>query len=144
VIPADSLGAQVAQKLIAPSPTRERLTHGMYVPKGSQDIVGAIEEALEATLAAEPIEQRLRHAQKDGRIQGRNQSELLAAAKAAGIMGNGDGDVLARRDVLRDRVIRVDHFPQDFGIEATPPSLAACDVPSTEMGGVADEMEKAS
>lgn len=119
VIPADSLGALVAQKLIAPSPTRERLTHGMYVPKGSEDIVGAIEEALQATLAAEPIEQRLRHAQKDGRIQGRNIAELLAAAKASGIIGNGEGDVLALRDALRDRVIRVDHFPQDFGIEST-------------------------
>lgn len=117
VVPADALGAQVAQKLIAPSPTRERLTHGMYVPKGSEDIVGVIEEALEATITAEPIEQRLRHAQKDGRIQGRNQAELLAAAKAAGIIGNGESGVLARRDALRDRVIRVDHFPQDFSAE---------------------------
>ncbi|HWT53772.1 MAG TPA: acyl-CoA dehydrogenase [Rhodocyclaceae bacterium] len=118
VVPADALGAQVAQKLITPSPTRERLTHGMYVPKGDQEIVGAIEKALEATIAAEPIEQRLRHAQKDGRIQGRSQDELLAAARAAGIIGNGEGDVLAMRDALRDRVIRVDHFPQDFSAES--------------------------
>jgi acyl-CoA dehydrogenase len=117
VVPADALGAQVAQKLIAPSPTRERLTHGMYVPAGDDDIVGAIEIALDATISAEPIEQRLRHAQKDGRIHGRDQAELLAAARAAGIMGNGEGDILARRDALRDRVIRVDHFPQDFGVE---------------------------
>lgn len=117
VIPADTLGAQAAQKLIAPSPTRERLTHGMYIPKGEDDIVGAIEHALEATIAAEPVEQRLRHAQKDGRIHGRNQAELLAAAQAAGIIGNGEGGVLARRDALRDRVIRVDHFPQDFSVE---------------------------
>jgi acyl-CoA dehydrogenase len=124
VVPADALGAQVGQKLIAPSPTRERLTHGMYIPKGEDDIVGAIEHALAATIAAEPIEQRLRLAQKNGRIQGRTPSELLAAAKGAGIIGNGDAEVLARRDVLRDRVIRVDHFAQDFAHEA-PPAHAA-------------------
>ncbi|MDE2599177.1 MAG: acyl-CoA dehydrogenase [Rhodocyclaceae bacterium] len=120
VVPADTLGAQVAQKLIAPSPTRERLTQGMYVPGGEDEIVGVIEHALEATIAAEPIEQRLRRAQKDGRIEGRDQTELLAAAKAAGIIGNGEGELLARRDALRDRVIRVDHFPQDFGAENSP------------------------
>jgi acyl-CoA dehydrogenase len=130
VVPADALGAQVAQKLIAPSPTRERLTHSMYVPADDSDIVGAIEHALDATIAAEPIEQRLRHAQKDGRIQGRNPSELLAAAKAAGIIGNGEGGVLARRDALRDRVIKVDHFPQDFsvepaGLQPVPPAYPA-------------------
>lgn len=129
VVPADTLGAQAAQKLIAPSPTRERLTQGMYIPKGDGDIVGAIEMALDATLAAEPIEQRLRHAQKDGRIQGDSTAELLAAAKAAGIIGNGEGDVLARRDELRDRVIRVDHFPQDFGVEVPIPNSTTSSAP---------------
>lgn len=118
VVPADALGAQVAQRLIAPSPTRDRLTHSMYIPKTEEDIVGAIEHALEATLAAEPLEARIRNAQKDGRIQGRNAAELLAAARVTGIIGNGEVDVLGRRDALRDRVIRVDHFPQDFGMEA--------------------------
>ena len=138
VVPADTLGAQAAQKLIAPSPTRERLTHSMYIPGGDEDIVGAIELALDAAIAAEPIEQRLRHAQKGGRIQGRNQAELLAAAQAAGIIGKGEGDVLARRDALRDRVIRVDHFAQDF---SDGPSAA---VPLAGAGAVAAEMEVAS
>jgi acyl-CoA dehydrogenase len=103
----------------------------MYVPKTADEIVGAIEHALEATIAAEPIEQRLRHAQKDGRIQGRNQTELLAAARAAGIIGNGEGDVLAHRDALRDRVIRVDHFSQDFAVEKlAAPSRATRDLPT--------------
>ncbi|HWV18529.1 MAG TPA: acyl-CoA dehydrogenase [Rhodocyclaceae bacterium] len=136
VVPADTLGAQAAQKLIAPSPTRERLTQGMYIPKGEAEIVGAIELALDATLAAEPIEQRLRHAQKAGRIQGRNQAELLAAAKAAGIIGNGEDEVLARRDALRDRVIRVDHFAQDF---SSAPAAAPAKARS-----VVDELEATS
>lgn len=118
VVPADALGAQVAQRLIAPSPTRERLTHGMYIPKETDEIVGAIEQALEACLAAEPIEARLRSAQKEGRLHGRSSAELLMAAQAASVIGNDELALLARRDALRDRVIRVDHFPQDFSVEA--------------------------
>ncbi len=73
VIPSDQLGHDVARLLIEPSATRDRLTAGMYLPQAEQDVVRALESALEATLAAEPIEARIREAQKAGasRDQGR-------------------------------------------------------------------------
>lgn len=124
VVPADVLGAQAARLLIAPSPTRDRLTAGMHVPAGSDEIVGAIEQALSLTLQAEPLDQRLRNAQKDGRIHGRTPAELIAAAQAVGILGSGEVELLQRRDALRDQVIRVDHFPQDFAVETAQGSRA--------------------
>src|SRR5213078_2541592 len=60
VVPADDLGHEVARLLIEPSATRDRLTCGMYLPKDDGDAIRIIELALEATLAAEPIEARIR------------------------------------------------------------------------------------
>lgn len=124
VVPSDALGAQVAQKLISPSPTRERLTHSMYVPKDEGDIVGTIEYALEATLAAESVEQKLRAAQKAGQLPARS---AAAEAVQKGVITQAEADLLARRDALRDAVIRVDHFPQDF----SAPNRAPHDAPPT-------------
>ena len=66
VVPSDHLGHQVAQLLIEPSATRDRLTSGMYLPRVETDVIGAIELALEATLAAEPVEAKIRDAVKGG------------------------------------------------------------------------------
>ena len=115
VVPADRLGAQVANLLIEPSATRDRLTAGMYVPRDENDAVGVIELALEATAAAEAIEMRMRAASKSGLIGGRG-AELAKRALEAGVISTEDLAVLSRRDALRDKTIRVDDFPQDLCI----------------------------
>jgi acyl-CoA dehydrogenase len=49
-VPSDHLGHEVAQTLIEPSATRDRLTAGMYVPWDRKPMPsGVIELALEAT-----------------------------------------------------------------------------------------------
>ena len=67
-MPSDALGHEVAKLLIAPSPTRDRLTAGMFIPDEVDDPVRQIELALDATVAAEPIEAKLRAALRDGRL----------------------------------------------------------------------------
>ena len=64
-VPSDKLGHEVARLLIEPSATRDRLTAGMFVPRDEADAVGVIELALEATVAAEPVELRIRKAVKE-------------------------------------------------------------------------------
>jgi acyl-CoA dehydrogenase len=114
--PSDRLGHQVAKCLITPSPTRDRLTAGLYVPKDENDALGVIDLALDATVAAESIEAKLRVARKAGKIAGRD--EILAERHAceAGIITAEELAVLERRRLLRDKVIRVDDFAQDFGV----------------------------
>ena len=68
VVPSDALGHDVAKLLIAPSPTRDRLTAGMFIPDEVDDPVRQIELALEATIAAEPIEAKLRDALRAGKL----------------------------------------------------------------------------
>ena len=130
VVPSDQLGHAAARLLIEPGATRDRLSAGMYLPLDEDDAVGGIELALAATMAAEPIEAKIRAAQKQGKLDDRfadhGTAQLAEHACAAGIITAAELAVLERRAVLRDKVIRVDDFPQDFGLSevAAAPSAS--------------------
>ncbi len=113
--PSDELGHRVARLLIAPSATRDRLTAGMYLPANEDEGIGCLEAALVAAIKAEAIDAKIRTAQKAKTISGRTPAELVGAALAAGIISADEHAHLERTATLRDEVIRVDHFPQDFG-----------------------------
>jgi acyl-CoA dehydrogenase len=121
-VPSDKLGHEVAQLLIEPSATRDRLTAGMFVPRDEADAVGVIELALEATVAAEPIEARIRAARKDGKVGAGDTATMTAHAFEAGIITAEELALLQRRAALRDRAIAVDDFPQDFSVEQVTPA----------------------
>jgi acyl-CoA dehydrogenase len=123
VVPSDQVGHDVARLLIEPSATRDRLTAGMYLPKSESDVLGAIEAAVEATLVAEPIEARIREAQKSGRLSVRVGEDRPAAAQIAGVINAEELIVVRRAKRLLEQVIRVDDFAQDLGVsEMRPPS----------------------
>jgi acyl-CoA dehydrogenase len=123
VVPSDRAGHEVARLLIAPSAARDRLTAGVYVPKSEADPLGCMEAALEAAIQAEAIEAKIRAAQRAGAIAGSGPEELARAAAAAGTIGAEEQALLKRAAQLRDKVIRVDDFPQDLGLsEAIRPA----------------------
>jgi acyl-CoA dehydrogenase len=113
--PPDALGHEVAQLLIAPSSTRDRLCAGMYLPRAESDPLGCLEAALEAAIKAEAIETKIRAAQKSGAIRGAGPEELAQGAFAAKVISGEEMSLLKRAAQLRDEVIRVDDFPQDLG-----------------------------
>jgi acyl-CoA dehydrogenase len=115
VVPSDKLGHEVARLLLEPSATRDRLTAGMYLPRGDTNAVGAIELALEATLAADAIDARMREAFKAGRYSAKAGEDRIDAALAAGIIDADELALVRRARQLTEQVIRVDDFPQDFG-----------------------------
>ncbi|MCC7270893.1 MAG: acyl-CoA dehydrogenase [Rhodocyclaceae bacterium] len=121
VVPSDRLGAQVADLLIAPSATRDRLTAGMYLPRDEQDAVGVIELALEATLQAEPVHAKLRAAQKAGKLEARGAQELENQALAHGVVTSAEHALLVRARELTAEVIKVDDFPFDLGLQRSEP-----------------------
>lgn len=116
VVPSDKLGHAVAALLISPSITRDRLVAGSYAPDDESDPVGVLELALQATVRAEAIEAKVRVAQKAGTLSGRGPEQLVASAVERGVITREEQILLERREVLRQKVIRVDDFPQDFGI----------------------------
>lgn len=114
--PDDRQGHEVAKLLIDNSPTRERLTAGMYLPRDENDAIGVIELALESTLAAEGVEARIRAAKKVGLIHGTDAKKLAIQAQQAAVITMAELAQLKERDRLRDKVIHVDDFPADFGV----------------------------
>lgn len=88
--------------------------------------MGAIEHALAAVLAAEPIEAKIRAAEKKGLFKSEplaNVRDIGQLAADRGIITAEESVVLKRRDTLRDRVIHVDDFP--FEIHAASAESAA-------------------
>jgi acyl-CoA dehydrogenase len=100
--PLDSRNHECARIALEPGAARDRLTAGMYVPTGN-DATGVLEAALQASVACEPIEKKLREAQKAGQADPR---AVLSADEYA---------QWERKEALRKRVIQVDDFAQDFG-----------------------------
>jgi len=126
VVPSDRLGGDVARLLIEPSATRDRLTAGMYLPKAEGDALRGLEAALEATLAAEPVDARIREAHKSGRFSVKVGEDRASAALAAGIVTADEASLVRRAKRLADQVIRVDDFAADLGVsEARPAATSA-------------------
>jgi len=124
VVPSDKLGHDVAKLLIEPSATRDRLTGGMYLPQAEGDAMRTIESALEATLAAEPIEARIREAQKAGRLSIKLGEDRGSAAQAANLITADELALVRKARRLVDQVIRVDDFAPDLGVsEMRPPAV---------------------
>ena len=113
--PRDPLGHQVVGLMMTPGPARERLTRGVFVSANDNDAVRALESALVAVIAAEPVEGKLRQAQQAGRIAGRHAEQIAAEGLRNGIITQAEFDLLQRAAALRRQVIMVDDFPQDFG-----------------------------
>ena len=136
VVPSDRLGHEVAKLLIEPSATRDRLTAGMYISRPpDDDPVALIERALAATLAAEPIEAKLRAAAKAGPLDAklppgaRRRGARRARATAAGVITAAEARRSSTARDLTAQVIRVDDFAQDLGASEMQP--ARRDVPAT-------------
>ena len=68
-----------------------------------------------AVIAAEPIEAKMRAAQRAGKVSGEFGDQVAADALAKGVITQPEADALARAKSLRRQVIMVDDFPRDFG-----------------------------
>lgn len=121
--PTDRLDHAVASVLLEPSETRDRLTQPVFTPESEEEVVGALEAALEATIVAEPLETRLRQALRENSFKAPVSSEgdvnvIWRHAHVAGIINDEELTLIERRNVLRDKVIHVDDFPVDFELRA--------------------------
>ncbi len=115
-VPHDQLGHEVVKLFTEPSASRDRLTAGMYLPKDEKDPIGCLEAALVATLQTEPVEAKIRAAMKQGKLSALTAEGLLSAAHDTGLITADELVAMQRVAALRDEVIRVDDFPQDFGV----------------------------
>jgi acyl-CoA dehydrogenase len=110
--PLDRVNRECAQIALEPGAARDRLTDGMYIPRGD-DATGVLEAAFAAAIAGEPIDRKLREARKQGND---DPHAVLTAEELV---------QWQRKEALRKQVIKVDDFPQDFGRAEIEEKLAS-------------------
>jgi acyl-CoA dehydrogenase len=113
--PHDKWGAKVASILLTPGAARDRLTAGAYIPKREDDTIGRLEYAMDAVIKADPIEARMRKAQKEGKLPQRTLAERRLAALNQSLITQDEHDHLVYTDRLRRDVIKVDDHDMDLG-----------------------------
>jgi len=111
--PADALGHAVADVLLAPSDTRERLTAGVFVPRDIRDALARIEDALPKVIAAEPLERRLQALVEERPALHGDPDGLLAAARERGLLSAAEIETVRSAWVARAGVIAVDDFDKE-------------------------------
>lgn len=110
-MPSDHLDHQLAQQMMKPSLFRDRLTHGCFVGKGADDLIGIVEKAFQMSFEIQPLEEKISKAiqlkvlPKEG-----PQLEKLALALKQGVLNEAEYHALVEYDTLRRRALSVDDF----------------------------------
>jgi acyl-CoA dehydrogenase len=108
--PGDRLTHKVAQLLLVPSDTRNRLTQGVYMSETSNHPICFMERALPQVIQAEPLERKLLKALKQGEIKGITWDEQVRDAMAKHVLSKDEADILVRVRELVMEIIAVDDF----------------------------------
>ena len=110
--PGDKLGRAVADIMISPSETRDRLTAGIYISNDPDDITGRLEHALALVIASEPIERRLRQA---GEVQPplTDYTVWVASLHERSLISPEEAHTLRSAEAATRAVIAVDDFPPE-------------------------------
>lgn len=108
--PSDKLGHKAAQILLEPSPSRDRLTADIFVPKDNDEPLGRLEYGMVQTIAADKIEKRLRSAVKAGKVKGRDMTAWIDNAVQGGVINGQEADALRESIKLRAEIVAVDAF----------------------------------
>jgi len=108
--PGDRLTHRVAQLLMVPSDTRDRLTNGVFTSPESGHTVCVMEAALPRVIQAEPLERKMLKALKTGEIQGITWEEQLQDAVKKSVVSKEEADILADVHEIVMEIIAVDDF----------------------------------
>ena len=114
--PSDEMGHEVAKILINPTAARDRLIAGMYLPNDERDIMGHLNAAMLAVIAAEPVEAKVRVAQRGGRLTQRALEPMFEEAMKLSVITETELALWKRARILTKEVVAVDDFDKNFGL----------------------------
>jgi len=117
--PKDTDVIAIAGLITAKTNFRENLTSSVFVPKKvlksktKYEPVFCIEKALDTVISCEPIDKKIKQAEKKGRFVNNPNANVRDIAEEAfklGIISDEELALVKKRDELRDLVIHVDEF----------------------------------
>ncbi|HEX7029038.1 MAG TPA: acyl-CoA dehydrogenase [Gammaproteobacteria bacterium] len=122
--PSDRLGNRITELLINPSSSRDRLTAGVYAGKDYEG-VGIMDATMRLAIQAEPLEKRIRNAQKEGTLPDDARVDLIELALERDVIDADDAALLRKLHERTLRIISVDDFlPDELGTKPLPHTLA--------------------
>jgi acyl-CoA dehydrogenase len=111
--PDDALGHAISRILVEPSPARDRLTHGIYLPTDPAEPMGRLDLALGKVISVEDVEAKLRKAVRSGSL-GTGEEAALEEAVRLGLITEDEAARVREAESLRHEVLTVDAFPPDY------------------------------
>ncbi len=126
---SDRLGRAIVEPLMVPSATRDRLAWGIYRTVEPGNPIGLLQEALELSVVAEPLEKRIRvEGVKTGRITALDLPGQIEQALAAGLLNAAEAATLREYDRKVMHIIDVDDFSSEelmAAVQAEPKESGA-------------------
>jgi acyl-CoA dehydrogenase len=126
---SDRLGRAIVEPLMMPSATRDRLAWGIYRTVEPGNALGLLQEALELSVTAEPLEKRIRvEGVKTGLITALDPPGQIEQALAAGLINAAEAALLREFDRKVMEIINVDDFSSEelmAAVQAEPQTPGA-------------------
>lgn len=121
--PSDRLGARLAELLMTPGPTRERLCEEAWRGPERDNPLHLLQQALQLSIEAEPLEKRLRvDGVRTGRIRALDPKAQIDEAVSIGLLTGTEAALLHRYDALVMSIVNVDDFaPTELGAPTEAP-----------------------
>jgi acyl-CoA dehydrogenase len=109
--PSDRLGRKIVEQLMVPCESRERLADGIYKTVEPGNPIGLLQQALELSVRAAPLEKRLRvDGVKTGRVTALDLPGQIEQGVAAGILSADEAALLRDYDRKVMDLVHVDDF----------------------------------
>jgi len=109
--PHDNQARKLAEILLTPSDSRNRLLHGTYLTPSEYNLIGKLELALHAVIASENIDKQISQAARDKLIDSYEMNAQIEQAVMAKIISPEQAVIAKHAHQVRQEIITVDHFP---------------------------------
>jgi acyl-CoA dehydrogenase len=108
--PSDELGLRIAELIMRPCASRERLCEGIYQAVEPNNPLGLLQEALELTELVKPLERKVFNARRDGLFESEDTPSQINEAERKGILTADEAAQLRSFDAKVMALIDVDDF----------------------------------
>jgi acyl-CoA dehydrogenase len=123
--PSDRLAKKVVELMTTTGEARERLSQQAYTTLEPGNPIGLLQEALELSESAAPLEKRLRQAFKEGLISSEYLGDQIPEARHAGVISKAEASALENYHEKVKDLLAVDDFaPEELIREGFVPAAA--------------------
>jgi acyl-CoA dehydrogenase len=114
--PSDALGRKIVDKVINPTPTRNRLAHSAYLTAEPTNQLALLQELLETADDIKPLERRVFDARRSGEITAGDTPGQIEAAERLGVLTGEEAQRIRDFDARVLELTGVDDFdPAELG-----------------------------